>query len=290
MALQDGGDTEMTDTSLPENVGIFLTGGYITGTVDSLPGYAQETDISGLFIGGGIEFYPGDNTMVGLAGYFNSVEADTPLGQRVDSETYAASLYMRHAFTDGPVIDGQFSMGSMGFDTQRSVQFLGATQTLTSTSDDLLVSGALGISYDLKSSIGTISPGFEARYASVDLATVRETGGNVALAIARENFTSTQARFGFDYENKGKMVSINANAQLVWEFEDGPQLLGANFAAGTGPNANFVVDVADHTWGEVGVSLTAGNGPMQLSVGADTTIGRDTADAQVVRGTATYRF
>jgi uncharacterized protein with beta-barrel porin domain len=291
MAMQAGGeDTEMTETSLPENVGMFLSAGYVTADADSLPGYAPETDISGYFISGGVEFYPGENTMVGLSGFYNSLEADTPLGQRVDSETYAASLYMRHAFVDGPVIDGQFSMGSLGLDTQRTVQFLGAPQTLTSSSDDLLVSGALGISYDLNSSIGTISPGIEARYASVDLGTVREAGGNTALAVARENFKSTQARFGFDYEKIGKGVAINATAQLVWEFEDGPQLLAANFSTGIGPNANFVLDQADHTWGEIGISATVGNGPFQLSVGADTTIGRDNAETQVVRGTATYRF
>ena len=138
--------------------------------------------------------------------------------------------------------------------------------------------------------IGTISPGIEGRYASVDLGTVRETGGLTALEIDRESFTSTQARFGFDYEKQAKMVQINANAQLVWEFEDGPQLLGANFAQGVGPNANFVLDTADHTWGEIGISASVGNGPLQLTVGADTTIGRDNADAQVFRGTATYRF
>ncbi len=170
------------------------------------------------------------------------------------------------------------------------MQFLGATQTLESSSDDLLISGALGISYDLKSSIGTFSPGIEGRIASVDLATVRESGGNTALSVARETFKSKQARFGFDYEKQGKMVSINANAQFVWEFEDGPQLLGANFATGIGPNANFVLDTADHTWGEIGISASVGNGPLQLTVGADTTIGRDNADAQVFRGTATYRF
>ncbi len=290
MGMQDGGETEVTETSLPENVGMFLSAGFVSADADSLPGYAQQTDISGYFISGGLEFYPGDNTMVGISGYYNSLEADTPLGQRVDSETYAASLYMRHAFPDGPVIDGQFTMGSLGLDTQRTVQFLGTPQTLASSSDDLLVSGALGISYDLESSIGTISPGIEARYASVDLGAVREAGGTTALNVARENFKSTQARFGFDYEKVGKGVSINATAQLVWEFQDGPQLLGANFATGIGPNANFVLDQADHTWGELGISATVGDGPFQLSVGADTTVGRDNAEAQVVRGTATYRF
>ena len=119
---------------------------------------------------------------------------------------------------------------------------------------------------------------------------MRETGGLAALAVDRETFKSTQARFGFDYEKQAKMVQINANAQLVWEFEDGPQLLGANFAQGTGPNANFVLDSADHTWVELGVSATVGDGPFQMGFGFDTTVGRDSADAQVFRASATYRF
>ncbi len=288
--LQDGEETSMTEANLPDNVAIFLSGGYISGDIGALPGFTEESDMNGLFVAGGIEFYPGDNTMVGLSGYFNSLNADTPLGQRVDSETYAASLYLRHKFDGGPVIDGQFTMGSIGFDTQRQVQFLGTTQSLESSSDDLLVSGALGVSYDLESSIGTFSPGIEARYASVDLATIRETGGTLGLVVDRENFTSTQARAGLDYEKQGKMVALNASAQLVWEFEDGPQLLAANFTQGTGPNANFVLDSADHTWAEVGATATFGTGPFQMSAGIDTTIGRENADAQVVRATAIYRF
>lgn len=291
MALQSGAeDTEMREANLPEDVALFLAGGFVRGDVDSLPGFTQDTGIEGLFVSGGIEFYPGENTMLGLAGYFNHLEAEVPLGQEVDSNTYAVSLYMRHKFDNGPVLDGQFAMGSMGFDTTRTVQFLGASQNLTSKSDDLLVSGALGLSYDLDTGIGTISPGIEARYASVDLGTVRETGGLTALEIDRESFTSTQARFGFDYEKQAKMVQINAGAQLVWEFEDGPQLLGANFVGGTGPNAGFVLDTADHTWVELGVSATVGDGPFQMGVGFDTTVGRDSAEAQVFRATATYRF
>ncbi|WP_296717806.1 autotransporter domain-containing protein [Erythrobacter sp.] len=289
MALQSG-ETELRDANLPESMSIFLAGGLVTGEVDSLPGFRADTDVSGLYVSGGVEFYPGANTMLGLAGYFNSLEADAPLGQQVDSETYAASLYMRHKFTDGPVVDGQLAMGSMGFDTRRRVDVLGTPQDLTSSSDDLLVSGAAGLSYDLDTGIGTVSPGIEARYASVDLGLVREDGGIAALAVEREKFTSTQARFGFDYEKQGEAVQINANAQMVWEFEDGPQLLAANFAQGVGPNANFVLDGADHTWVELGVSANFGNGPLQLGAGFDTTIGRDSANARVWRASATYRF
>jgi len=170
------------------------------------------------------------------------------------------------------------------------VQLLGTSQTLTSSTDDLLVSGMLGLSHDLETGIGTISPGIEGRYASVDLGEVREDGGITALAIERDSFTSAQARFGFDYSKHSKMVQINAKTQLVWEFQDGPQLLAANFASGIGPNANFVLDTADHTWVEMGMSANVGNGPFQMGLGFETSIGRDSAEARVFRASATYRF
>lgn len=291
MALQGGsGETELMEADLPENVAIFLAGGVLAGSFDSLPGFAQETEISGLFVSGGIEFYPSDNTMVGVSGYFNSVAADVPMGQEVKSDTYAASLYLRHKLDSGAVIDGQFSMGSMGFDTTRQVRFLETSQLLTSSSDDLLISGALGVSYDLETGFGTFSPGIEGRYASVDLSTIREDGGSLALAVQRDRFKSTQARAGLDFESESSVVQVNATAQVVYEFEEGPQLLAANFTQGAGPNANFVIDGADRTWVEVGIGAQVGQGPVQFGIGFDTTIGRDTANARVFRGSATYRF
>jgi hypothetical protein len=291
MALQGGAEeTEMREANLPDNVAIFLSGGFVRGDVDSLPGFTQDTETEGHYVSGGVEFYPGENTMLGLSGYIGSLDADTPLGQQVESDTYAVSLYGRHKFAGGAVLDAQVAMGSMGFDTTRTVDFVGGPQTLTSSSDDLLVSGAIALSYDLETGIGTFSPGIEGRYASVDLGVVRENGGNTALTIARESFTSTQIRTGFDYEKQTEMVRINANAQVAWELDDGPQLLAANFAQGVGPNANFVLDQADETWVELGVSATVGDGPFQIGVGFDTTIGRDSANARVVSGTATYRF
>jgi uncharacterized protein YhjY with autotransporter beta-barrel domain len=302
MGLQDGTEeTELVETSLPDGVAMFLAGGIVSGDSDSLPGYqvggevagqfiARTTEFSGYYLSGGVEFYPGESTMVGISGYFSALEADVPLGQRIDNDTYAASLYLRHALTDGPVIDAQLSMGSMGFDTRRTVQFLGTQQTLESSSDDLLVSAAVGLSYPIETSLGTISPGFEGRYASVDLATARESGGTLGLAIDRQRFESKQARAGFDYETQAPDVQINAIAQYVHEFEDGPQLLAANFAAGTGPGATFAIGQADTDWFELGLSAQIGRGPVQFGIGFESTFGRDSADARAFRASATYRF
>jgi len=291
MALQDGAEnTEMREANLPDNIAIFLSGGYVTGNVGELPGYNQRRDMEGFYIAGGVEYYPGERTMLGFSGYYSSLDADTPLAQRTESSTYAASIYARHQLEGGVNFDGQFSIGSVGFDTRRTVQFLGATQTLRSSSDDLLISGALGLSYDIVTGIGTISPGIEGRYASVNLETIREDGGTLGLAVARRNFKSTQARFGFDYAKRGEVLTLNATAKMVWEFQNGPNVLAANFAQGVGPFANFTLRSPDQAWGEVGASATFGKGPFTFTAGYDTTIGRQYADAQVVRGTATFRF
>lgn len=291
MALQDGAEnTEMREANLPENMAIYLAGGYVTGNVGELPGYNQPRDMDGYYIAGGVEYYPGVNTMIGVSGFYSALDADTPLGQRVNSRSYAGSVYARHNIEGGPVIDGQLSLGSVGFDTRRTVQYLTTAQTLRSSTDSLLFSGALGISYDIATSAGTISPALEARYANVDMEALREDGGTLALSMRRQNFRSTQARFGFDYEKKGKVLTLNATARMVWEFEKGPNVLFANFAQGVGGNAAFVLRTADTSWGEVGASATFGKGPFTLTGGFDTTIGRQYADAQVFRATATYRF
>lgn len=302
MGMQEGdGETELHDADLPDNVGLFLSGGYISGEAVSLPGYtagnqiagqfvADPTEYSGWYLAGGAEFYPGDSTMIGISGHYSTIDADVPLGQSVRSDTYAASLYMRHDFASGVAVDGQFSMGSAGIDTRRTVTFLNAPQTLESSSDDLLVSGALGVSYDLETSAGTISPGIEARYASIAFTRTKESGGTLALSFDRETYKSTQLRAGFDWQKKGKSVVLNANAQLVRELEQGPNVLNANFTSGTGPDAAFALGTADRTWGEVGVSVTLGTGPIELSAALDSTIARADANAQVIRGTATWKF
>lgn len=295
------GETEIREADLPDNVAVFLSGGYVIGDAVSLPGttagtetggqfIADPTEYSGWYLSGGIEFFLGDNTMVGLAGQYSSIDADVPFGQQVQNETYGVSLYMRQDFASGVTVDGQVTLASIGFDTTRRVSLLSTPQTLESASDNLLFSAALGVSYDLETSLGTISPGVEARYASIDFDRTQESGGTLALSFDRETYQSAQLRGGFDWEKQGKSVTFNANAQIVRELEQGPSVLGANFVAGTGAGTAFALGTNDRTWGEVGVSATIGSGPFQFGAAFDSTIARSDANAQVIRGTATYRF
>lgn len=286
-----GGASEATAGTIREDVGIYVAAGRITGDVAALPGFERETEVEGFYLAGGIEVYPGENSLVGVSGWFSAMDAATPLTQRLESDVFAATVYARHELPTGPVLDAQLSIGSLGVGTRREVLFLGQAQFLTSsTSDHLLVSGALGVSYDLETRFGTFSPGIEGRYASVDLGPVAEQGGTLALAFQRTRFESTQARAGVDYERQAKGLQLNAAVQMVHEFEDGPQLVAANFVSGIGPNANFLVNTADTNWAEISLSAQFGEGPLTFGLGFDSTIGRANADTRMLRASGTFRF
>ena len=182
------------------------------------------------------------------------------------------------------------SLGQLSFDTNRNVNLLGNEQTLTSESSDLLFSGGIGLSYDIPAGEHPFSPVIEFRYARVELDTTEETGGSLALQFDRDVYVSTQGRAGFDYELASSGIQVNSTAQLVWEFTEGPQHLGAQFVNGTGPSANFVINGNERTWGEVGAYVAFGEGPFAIGLGVDTTIGRSRANTQVVRADATFRF
>ena len=146
------------------------------------------------------------------------------------------------------------------------------------------------MSNDFEGDFGTLSPGIELRFADHSLDVVEETGGPMALRINRADFESLQGRIGFDYQKVSGAFQIDAHADFVHEYEDGPFRVGAQFAAGTGPAVPFLVASQDKDWGEIGLSATFGSGAFQFGVGVDTTIARKNANAQSYRAVASMKF
>jgi len=291
MALQGGEETSFTEANLPETVGIFLSAGAVSGRANALPGFgARRTGIDGFFVAGGAEFYPAERTVIGLSALYNSLDADSPLGQTAESETIAGSFYVRSTLENGLVIDGQLSLGRLQLDTARRVSFLGEAQSLNSRSRDTLISGAVGVSYDIETGFGTLSPGIEGRHASVAFDRASETGGTLALTFDRPNFKTTQLRGGANFRRDAGALQFNLHGQYVRELEPSPRIVLANFAAGVGPDAGFLLGGRDRNWGETGVSLNYNTGGFTIGAGAETTIGRSDAEMQIYRVQGTYRF
>jgi hypothetical protein len=283
--------SSVKEGAIDESIAIYLAGGFINGSGDSLPGFQSPTEFDGYFYAAGFEYFPDNNTVVGISGYHSSLDADAPLGQLVESEMWGASIYASHETANGVVLDGLVSIANLEVETQRTVAFPTGTQTLTTDSNDDGIAAAAGIGYKVvNGKKSSLAPGVEVRYARNSFDVVDETGGILALRINRETFTSFQARGGFDYELSERLFQINVSADVVYEFEDSPTLFQAQFVSGTGPTAGFGLGSTDETWGEVSVAGTFGDGPFTVGFGVDATIGRDNANAQVWRGTAAYRF
>ncbi len=291
LAFDDHGEeTGVQNGAVSEDVAIYLAGGFINGRGQSLLGSDPNTPFDGHFYAAGFEYFPDNNTVIGISGYHSELEADAPLGQAVESSIWGASLYASHETEGGVVIDGMFSFANLEVETERTVAFLGGSQTLSTDSNDDGIAAAAGIGYKVESGDESLTPGVEVRYARNSFDTIDETGGILALRINRETYTSFQGRAGADYQLTKPNFKLNIGADVVYEFEDSPTLFQAQFAAGTGPTAGFGLGSTDDTWGEVSVSGTVGEGPFTLGLGVDATIGRTSANAQVWRATAAYTF
>ena len=281
--------TSVRENAIREDVAIFLSGGLLRGSGDSMPGFGAETDTDGYFFGGGIEYFPNENSMVGISAQYSDLDADVVLGQFAESKMLALSLYGATK-VDGFVVDGQVSITDVDLDTVRTVSLGGNSQTLVSESSDGGLAAALGIGYDFEGTFGTISPGIEVRYVDHSLDVVEETGGILGLRVSREDFESFQGRIGLDYQKVSGSFQVDAYADWVHEYKDGPFAVAAQFAAGNGPAVLFPVASQDKDWGELGLSAQFGSGAFQFGLGVDTTIARKNANAQTYRATATFKF
>ncbi|MGB7373718.1 autotransporter domain-containing protein [Pontixanthobacter sp.] len=285
-------ETDIEEGAVADNIAIYFAAGSIDGRGEPMSGVAvRDTDFDGYYLGGGIDVFVSDNTMVGASVYYSDLDANGAFGNQANSEMLTGSVYGRISSEAGLAVKGQFNISDYKTNTSRTVDFLGTAQTLVADRDSTGISGAVGVSYDLNAAIGTFSPGVELRYSKVSSAAVTETGGVAALSFNREKFESTQGRYGIDFATlDDRAVQFRAGVDFVHEFNDGPQLFQANFANGTGPTAAFAYSPTDRNWAELSASTTFGNGPLQLGVGVDTVIGRENFNATTLSASATIKF
>ena len=284
--------TDVEEGAVAENIAVYFSAGAIDGQGEPMAGVTvRDTEFDGYYLGGGIDVFVSDNTMVGASVYYSDLDADGAFGNQANSEMLTGSVYGRISSEAGLAVKGQFNISDYKTSTSRTVNFLGTAQTLVADRDSTGISGAVGVSYDLDAAIGTFSPGVELRYSRVSSAAVTETGGFAALSFNREKFESTQGRYGIDYATlEDRAVQFRAGVDLVHEFNDGPQLFQANFANGTGPTAAFAYSPTDRNWAEISASAMFGSGPVQVGVGVDSVIGRENFNATTLSANATIKF
>jgi hypothetical protein len=291
-ATSSAAETTMSD-GINEDMAVYLAGGFLDGKARAMPVVptAGSDSFNGFYIAGGVEYYLGENSMVGGGIYYSDVDADAALNNSASGRMIMGTIYGQMRTASNFIFDGQLSFGSYKAQTERNVA-LGATAfTLTSSDNSMSYAGEIGISHETDTGGGLVSPGVDLRYARVNFDPVAEVGGGPALLIDRNTYESLQSRVGIEFKSRpGKTFQARANINFVHEFKDQDFAFGANFVGGAGALVPFRLATADRNWGEVGLGFRYNMDNISFDLSVDTTVGRTDAQNQAYRGAVTFRF
>lgn len=294
-ARTDSDAVTVQQGKLPDDTSAFLAGGYLDGDsrpMVTTPAIAGRDQFDGFYLAGGIEKALGDGGILGFALSYTDVKGNTAVaGQKATGKLYQGTLYGKATLGGGIELTTQFSVGLFDSETTRVVDLVGTPFTLKGQDNSLVVTGEvmLGKGFDL----GAVEFGPRAglRASHIGFSRFSETGGGPALAVDRSSISSVQGRAGLALSGKrGSSFQPHLSADYVHEFKDAPVSFGATFAGGPGPNAIFGLAGTDTDWFEVGGGVTFTTGNVDLTIGADTTIGRKDVSNQSYRGSVTFRF
>ncbi len=280
---------------LPDDTSAFLAGGYLDGDSRPMatnPAIAGRDQFDGFYLAGGIEKALGDGGVIGFSLSYTDVKGDTAVpGQQASGNLYQGTLYGKTALAGGLELSTQISAGVFDSKTSRIVDLVGTPFTLTGKDASLVVTGEVALAKNFDLGAVEFGPRVAARASHIGFSKYNETGGGPALTVDRSSFNSVQGRAGLALSGKrGSAFQPHLSADYVHEFQDTPASFGATFVGGPGPNAIFGLAGTDKDWFEVGGGVTFTTGNVDLSIGADTTIGRKDVSNQSYRGSVTFHF
>ena len=290
----DGGmaETRTAEGRLPETMSAFLAGGYLDGEsrpmATALP-LGGNDQFDGWYLAGGIEAEMGRNGLIGFALSYTDIDGKTGVaGGGVQGRLIQGTLYAKQSLG---VIYGetQLSAGQFRTDATRNGSLPGNTYTLRSQDDVLALAAEVNVGAEFGKSI-KFGPRVGLRAGWMDFGRSVESGGPTALVYDRFTARSVQGRAGFVVNGVGK-IRPTASVNYVHEFNEQPSTLAARFVGGlAGVNPGFALTGYDKDWFEASAGLTLETSKVDLSISADTTIGRDDVKNQAYRASVTVNF
>jgi uncharacterized protein YhjY with autotransporter beta-barrel domain len=291
-SLGGGQDSEMSN-ALPETMSAFFAGGYLDGKSKSMATavpFGGDDNFDGYYLAAGIETELGSNAGIGFGLSYTDIDGTTGgLTHGASGQLYQGTLYGKLQSNSGLTLDTQLSAALFSAKTERTAVLGLSTFDLQSKDDTLALSAEVGVSKQFD--VGTLQFGPRAamRASRIEFTPTVERGGPMALAFDRGQYDSLQGLLGFTLGG-GMKFRPYASAYFVHDFEDKPAAFGANFVSGVGLPAAFALAGQDKNWFEVSAGIGFGSETFQLSLGADTTIGRSDVSNQSYRGSVTFKF
>lgn len=290
----DAGDGYVREGQLAEEFGAYLAGGYVDGSSRPQTGAVPlggRDQLDGWYIAGGLDYQPADKLVVGASFAYSDLRGRTTVvGQSARAQLYQGSLYGKVEVGKGFTLDGQLNAGLLETDTTRNISFVGTNYVLRAGDSALTVGAEAGLSQQLPLGPIDLTPRASIRWSYIDFSDTAETGGGPALRYERNAYQSVQGRLGLTATGRGKLrpfVTGNYVREVTVSRRD---FVAANFVGGSGPNQRFALFGVDRNWGEVGGGLSYAGEKVDLSIGADTTIGRDDVQNQSYHASVKIKF
>ena len=288
----DTTSTTVREGVLPENVNVFIAGGYVDGDSRSLrdanPAGGRD-DFDGFYVVSGIEAKVSDTGVLGFGFGYSKLDGTTGgVGQSARGELFQGTLFGKLQGPSGQVLDAQVSGGVFQAYTRRTVAIATLASTLRSRDNALAVSAEVGAAQMFDLGGVQVGPRIAARVNHIGFTPTVETGGDGALRFDRYNLNSVQGRAGVQVAG-GDVIKPFASAYYVHDFKDQPGVFTANFIGGTAP-AGFRLSSQDQDWAELAAGLSYATERVELSVSADTTVARKDVRNQAYRGAIKFKF
>ncbi|WP_081974420.1 autotransporter domain-containing protein [Sphingomonas taxi] len=288
----DTTSTTVREGVLPENVNVFIAGGYVDGDSRSLRDanpFGGRDNFDGFYVVSGIEAKVSDTGVLGFGFGYTKLDGTTGgVGQSARGELFQGTLFGKLQAPGGQVLDAQVSGGVFQAYTRRTVAIATVASTLRSRDDALAVSAEVGLGQMFDFGGLQIGPRIAARVNHIGFTPTVETGGDGALRFDRYNLDSAQGRAGLQLAG-GDVIKPFASAYYVHDFKDQPGVFTANFIGGTAP-AGFRLSSQDQNWAELAAGLSYATDRIELSVSTDTTVARKDVRNQAYRGAIKFKF
>lgn len=275
--VSDTPATAVREGALPENLAVYLAGGYVEGSGASMPGAVPpggRDPFDGFYIVGGIEARVDDKSALGFGLSYSNIDGKRMFGQTAEGELIQGTLYGRFGESLGLSLDAQVSAGIYQSSTHRTGSFAGTAFDLRSRDNALALSSEVGASYWAGSDTLRFGPRIAIRASRIDLTPTAERGTGPALLLDGDRIRSAQGRAGFQFDGDAGGFRPFGSAYFVHDFIDRPSYFTAGFVGGTPVRAPFLLASQDQNWGELGGGLAYRAGQATFSIATDVTVGR----------------
>lgn len=288
----DTTSTTVREGVLPENVNVFIAGGYVDGDSRSLRDarpFGGRDNFDGFYVVSGIEAKVGDSGVIGFGFGYTKLDGTTGgVSQSARGELFQGTLFAKAQSPTGQVLDAQVGGGVFQTNTRRTVAIANTSSTLRSRDNALAVSAEVGVGQMFDVGGFQVGPRIAGRVNHIGFTPTLETGGDGALRFDKYDLNSVQGRAGLQIAG-GQTLKPFASAYFVHDFKDQPGVFTANFFGGTAP-AGFRLSSQDQNWGELAAGLSYSSPTFELSLSADTTVARKDVRNQAYRGAVKFKF